>query len=87
MLPINQFGFRAEDQLLMTYGEVVELVDGGFVILNLSKDFDVVKHSTILTKLQMLFIGGELLSWICEGLSGQTMSRDCRQNEWSQTGY
>ena len=60
----------------MTYGEVVELVDEDFVMifLDFSRAFDVVNHSIMLTKLQMLGIGGKLLSWIREFLSGRTMS-------------
>ena len=35
LLSVHQFGFckgRSEDQLLVTYGEVVSLVDKGFVV-------------------------------------------------------
>ena len=74
LLSVNKFVFRngrsVEDQLLMTYGKVVELVDGSFVVymifLDFSKAFDIVNHSIMLTKLQMLGIGGKLLSWIRE---------------------
>ena len=57
--------------------EVVELIDRGFVVmifLDFSKAFDVVNHSIMLTKLQMLDIGGKLLSLIHKILSGQTKS-------------
>ena len=74
MLSVHQFGFlksrSVEDQLLVTYGEVVELVDKGFAVdmffLDFSKAFDIVNHSIILVKPQMFGIGGRLLSWICE---------------------
>ena len=61
----------------MTYGEVVELVNRSLVV-DIFLDFnkggvDVVNHSIILTKLQMLGIGGKFLSWIHE-LFGWTMS-------------
>ena len=43
-------------------------------MFHFSKTFDVVDHSIILVKLQMLGIGGKLLLWICEFLSGCSMS-------------
>ena len=62
----------------MTYREVAELVDSSFVVdvifLDFSKAFDVANHFIMLTNLQMLGIGGKLLSQICEFLSGQTIS-------------
>ena len=43
------------------------------VFLDFSKAFDVVSHSIVLSKLQMLGIGGKLLVWIREFLIGQYM--------------
>ena len=64
--------------MLATYGEVVQSVNRGFVVdmifLDFSRAIDVVNHSIMLTKLRILGIGGEILSWICEFLSGRTMS-------------
>ena len=80
LLSLHQFVFckGVEDQLLVIYGEVVELVDKGFAVdmifLDFAKALDVVNHSIILVKLQMLGIGGRLLLWICEFLSGRSMS-------------
>ena len=52
----------------MTYGEVIKLVDRGSVVnmifLDSSKAFDVVNYFIIITKLQMLDIGGDFFSWI-----------------------
>ena len=80
-LSANQLGFckvkSVEDQLLVTYGELFELIDMGYLVmifLDFLKTFGVVNHSIMLTKLQMLDIGGKLLSWICEFLSSWTMS-------------
>ena len=68
LLSINQFCFHkgrsVEDQLLVTDGDVVELVESfvvQIIFLGFSKAFDVVNHFIILTKLQMLAIGGNLL--------------------------
>ena len=55
LLSENQFRLRkgksVEDQLLVTYGEAVRLVDKGFVVdmifLDFSKTFDVVNHSIV----------------------------------------
>ena len=56
-LSVYQFGFckgrSIDDQLLVTYGEVVNLIDRGFVVdmifLDFSKAFDVVNRSIILS--------------------------------------
>ena len=43
LLSVNHFGFRkgrsVEDHLLVTYGEVVDLVDWGFVVDMIFLDF------------------------------------------------
>ena len=63
--------------LCVIHSEVVTLVDKGFVVdmifLDFSKVFDAVNPSIILTKLQLLGIGGKFISWIREFLHGQTM--------------
>ena len=77
----NQYGFRksrsVEDQLLLTNVEVADKVDSGLIVdvilLYVSKAFDVVSHSIILNKLQMLGFGGKLLLWVRDFLVGRTM--------------
>jgi hypothetical protein len=72
LLSPNQFGFRrgrsTEDQLLLTYADVVEWVDAGLmvdvVLLDFSKAFDVVCHSVLLSKLSSIGVDGRLLCWI-----------------------
>ena len=61
LLAAEQFWFRmlrsVEDQLLLAYsGCVVDVV-----FLYFSKAFDVVSHFIVLSKLQILGIGGKLL--------------------------
>ena len=67
-----QFGFRrgrsTEDQLLLTYGGVVDKVDRGEVVdlvfLDFSKAFDLVSHSLLLEKLNLLgFSEGIEMDW------------------------
>ena len=65
---------------------IVFFVD--MIFLDFSKAFGVVNQFIMLTKLRMLGIGGKLLSWIREFLSGWTMSvKGCRQNEQTEKGY
>ena len=63
-----------EDELLVTYAEVVDAEDRGMTVdmiyLDFSKAFDVVSHSIIL---KMLGVYGKLLVWICEFLFCRTM--------------
>ena len=71
LLSMPQFGFckgrSVEDQLLMTYAEVVDAVDRGLTAdmnyLHFSMAFDVVSHSIILKKLEMLGDRGKILIW------------------------
>ena len=78
----NQFGFRkgrsVEDQLLLTYNSVSLWYDQGFlvdlVLFDFTKAFDVVPHSLLLKKLELLGICGTLLSWLEDFLVGRVMS-------------
>ena len=80
LLSIHQFGFHkgrcVENQLLVTYAEVVDAVDRSLTVnmiyLDFSKAFDVVSHF-ILEKLEMLCVCGKLLVWIRAFLFGHTM--------------
>jgi hypothetical protein len=85
LLSPDQFGFRSgrstEDQLLLTYGEVAERVDSGYVVdvvlLDFSKAFDVVCHSVLLQKLVALGVDGAVVQWIAAFLSNRKMSVVC----------
>ena len=54
----------------------MDRVDSGSIVdiifLDFSKAFDVVNHSVILTKLQMLGIGGKIPLWVGDFLVGHT---------------
>lgn len=81
-LSSDQFGFRrgrtVDDQLLLVYNDVTSWVDSGYVVdivlFDFSKAFDVVCHTTLVTKLKQLGIGGRLLDWISDFLIGRSMS-------------
>ena len=68
-------GIHVEDQLQVTYSEVVKLVDIGLVVgiivMNIFMTFDAENHSIILAKLQTLAISGKHLFWIRKFLSGR----------------
>ena len=76
-----QFGFRkgmaTEDQLLLTYCEIVDHVDEGrwvdVVYLDFSKAFDVVCHELLLNKLVLMGFSARLVSWIRAFLCGRVM--------------
>jgi hypothetical protein len=81
ILSERQFGFRkarsTEDQMLLVYSEVAELVDRGFVVdmalLDFSKAFDVVSHVVLVEKLRALGVAEVLLRWVRGFLVGRTM--------------
>ena len=72
ILSSKQFGFRAghstEDQLLLTYADVVKYLDCGksvdMVFLDYSKAFDVVNHTVLLGKLSDLGFSDQIVWWI-----------------------
>ena len=81
LLANGQFGFRqgrgVEDQLLLMYGEIVEIVDSGgmvdVVYLDLSKAFDVVNHQVLLAMLRELGFSRLVMGWIEDFLIGRSM--------------
>ena len=81
LLVNQQFGFRkgrsTEDQLLLTYSEIIAEVDRGNVVdvlfLDISKAFDQVSHELILEKLTSLGVGEQLIRWIEQFLCGRQM--------------
>ena len=81
LMCIRQFGFRrgrsAEDQLLLTYGDVVRMVDDGQVVdmvyMDYSKAFDLVNHVIMLRKLRELGFSSQIISWTEGFLSGRAM--------------
>ena len=80
-LSSKQFGFRkgrsTEDQLLLTYGQVAEVVDRGEVVdmvyLDFSKAYDLVSHELLLLKLDCIGFSSGMLGWIKSFLSGRKM--------------
>ena len=72
ILSKDQFGFRGgrstEDQMLLTYGKICEVVDGGgavdMVYMDYSKAFDVVSHEILLEKLRSLGFEDRIVSWV-----------------------
>ena len=78
LLSPGQFGFKGvkdtEDQLLLMYGGVIELVDSGRVMdMFFSNAVDRVTHAVIITKLRLLGVSDRLLSSIWQFLSGTTL--------------
>lgn len=65
VLSDEQFGFwwhhSTEDQLLITYHDVSYWLDGGLVVLDFSKALDVVFHSILVSKLQLLGVSYQLV--------------------------
>ena len=82
LLSAHQFGFRrgrgTEDQLLLFYHKVSGWLDVGctvdVVYLDFSKAFDVVSHTILLEKLELLGFDPLVLGWIRSFLLGRTMS-------------
>ena len=81
LLSHHQFGFRqgrsTMDQLLLVYDEIASSVDAGstvdLILFDYSKAFDVVSHKVLISKLHLLGIDGQLLSWIESFLSDRKM--------------
>lgn len=81
ILSPHQFGFRASrstmDQLLLVYDNVSKHMDGGHIVdvilFDFSKAFDVVVHSLLIKKLELLGIRGKILHCIHSFLSGRSM--------------
>ena len=81
ILSPNHFAFRTgystEDQLLLTYTEVITKVDQGYIIdmiyLDFAKAFDTISHRILLDKLRCLRFENILLNWIQAFLTGRTM--------------
>ena len=77
-----QYGFRknrsTEDQLLLTYNDVVSWMDMGYVVdvllLDFSSAFDVVNHVVLMCMLRSIGLGDRLLEWIHAFLSNRSMS-------------
>ena len=81
-----QFGFRrgrsTEDQMLLMYSRVSQLVDAGAVVdvayLDFSKAFDLVSHRLLVDKLHSIGFDRHILGWIRDFLSGRCMSVQIR---------
>ena len=81
ILSPNQFAFRTgystEDQLVLTYTEVITKVDQGYIVdmiyLDFAKAFDTISHRILLDKLRCLGFDNTLLNWIQAFLTGRTM--------------
>ena len=82
MLSDRQFGFRkgrsTEDQMLLMYSQVAQMVDAGSVVdvayLDFSKAFDLVSHQILLDKLRCLGFDRCILAWIRDFLVGRSIS-------------
>ena len=70
-------GFSCETQLLTTMHDLFSSFDTGtqtdMAVLDLSKAFDTVPHSKLLTKVYHYGIGGTILEWLNKFLTGRTM--------------
>ena len=85
ILSDNQFGFRhgrsTEDQLFLTYCDVVKWFDAGSVVdvvlLDYSKAFDVICHIILLQMLENIGLTPSLVQWIKAFLTGCTMTVCC----------
>ena len=81
ILSAQQHGFRqnrcTEDQLLLTYNDVISWYDDDNIVdallLDFSKAFDVVHHLILMHMLQALGVVGSLLEWINAFLSNRVM--------------
>ena len=81
LLSPHQFGFRkkrsTEDQLLLTYADIIKQVDSGravdIIFLDFSKAFDVVNHIVLIGKLAALGFSAQLLGWTESFLVGRSM--------------
>ena len=81
VLSDDQYGFRkgrsVEEQLLLTYDSVSSWYDEGsvadVVLFDFAKAFDVVDHRILLSKLQLIGIGGNVLAWLESFLCNRSM--------------
>ena len=72
LLNLNQHGFRKGfsclSELLAHFNDVIENMSNGWrtdtIYLDFSKAFDKVDHNVLVSKLQLLGIGGKLLCWL-----------------------
>ena len=77
----RQFGFRSRrsvtDQLLLAYNNITQWYDQGYTVdlllFDFIKAFDKVHHQTLLNKLSLIGIRGNLYRWIESFLSNRTM--------------
>lgn len=57
-----------DDQLLLTYNNVTDWLDAGFVVdlilFDLGKVFNVVNYHILIAKLRNIGVGGTLLNWL-----------------------
>lgn len=82
LLPSCQHGFlqgrSTTTQLVQYWDDVTKWVDQGKVVdsvyLDFKKAFDTVPHQRLITKLEALGVGGDLLGWLTDFLSNRQQS-------------
>ena len=77
----QQFGFRAGnssvDPLILTYNDISFSTDCSkstdLVLIDFSKAFDLVNHTILLNKLQLIGITGQIFDWISSFLTDRSL--------------